>query len=426
MPFGLKFIILLVPVFGFLFFFHQRRKPLWSFVAIIYLLSVVAFSLLNLVKYVYANYHHPPEWDFLCFWTSGQVAIRGENFYDPESFYELSLPYSPSDGFREEWMDVGFWYPPMTMFLFLPLGLFDISKAYLMWQMLNLVLCFGCMYGLWRSFLEEQGISGFLLIAELLLLLTPAHTTFRFGQTNFLILFLFLLFWHNRSEAWSGAFLAFCAVAKPYMALLYLYLLITRKWRLLAVAILTMLILVFLSSVIFGPDVFAVFLNNPAPNVPDYYYTEGVNQSLLATILRTTGYQEGDGSPLSNPFFWGISFLLMLITVLSIVRNQDGKAEWPILSSLFLALIIYPGTLTHYGVFLIVPVISLLHQSNRSVKERIGIFCVILITYLLAGYNNSGNYVFFAHLFMWLVCISLGMSVWNKTSEHGPELSFSH
>jgi hypothetical protein len=99
-------------------------------------------------------------------------------------------------------------------------------------------------------------------------------------------------------------------------------------------------------------------------------------------------------SPLSNPLFLSISVLLSSITGWAIVRNQKGRDEWVMLSLLFLALIIYPGSLSHYGVFLIVPVVYLLYQSNLSMKERIAIFCIIFMTYLLSGFNNAGYYTF--------------------------------
>lgn len=419
----LKLIVPLVPVFVFLFF-RQRLRSSWSFIMTLYLLIAIAIPLLNLGQYLYMNYRRPPEWDFLCFWSSGQVAIRGENFYDPQSFYRLSLPYNPKDSFQHDWMDIGFWYPPMTMLLFLPLGLLDISTAYLMWQTLNLLLCFACIYALWRFFFDPPELVSLLLVAELLLWLNPTRYTIRVAQTNFIILFLFLLFWQNRSKPWSGACLALGTVVKPYMALLYLYPFLTRKWKLLAIGVLTMVIIVILSIMIFGPAVIASFLKNPTPNVPGDYFTENVNQSLVATVLRSTGYPGGHESPLSNPLYLGISSLLACITLLTMVRNQKDRDGWVILSLLFLALLIYPGTLSHYGVFLMVPIVYLLSASNSSRGERVVIFVIIFVAYLLSGLNNSGDYIFFAHLFMWLVCISSAMGLLDRIAERVP--AFSH
>lgn len=201
-------------------------------------------------------------------------------------------------------MDVGFWCLPITMVLFFPLGLLEFGSAYLIWQSVNVLLSFACIYMLWKSCLAEQGVIGLWLIAALLLTLSPSRGTFWFAQTNFLLLLLFLLFWQNRSKAWSGIFLAACAVVKPYMVILFIYPLLTRKWKLLLVTFIVMLVLALLSNAVFGLDVFVSFLSDPTPDVPGFYYIEHVNQSLLSTLLRATGYQEGSTSPLSNRCIW--------------------------------------------------------------------------------------------------------------------------
>ena len=425
MPFILKLILLFIPVFGFLFL-RRRLKPLWSFIAILYLLGLSTYPLLSVGRMVYLNYPKLPEWDFLCFWSSARVAVQGGDFYDPQSFYSLSLPYEPSEPFKEEWMNVGFWYPPTTMLLFLPLGLLEFSTGYFIWQFVNILLSFACIYVLWRSFLAEHGLFGLLLVAALLLTLTPSRSTFWFAQTNFLLLLLFLLFWRNRSKAWSGIFITVCAVIKPYMFILFLYPLLTRKWKQFLVAIAAMLLLVFMSVFIFGPEVFIRFLSAPAPDVPSFYYTEPINQSLLSTVLRVTGYQGGGGLPLSNPLYLGISALLAALTGWAIVRDLTARDDWVVLSLLFFALLIYPGTLAHYGVFLMVPITFLLGSLNSSNRQRVVVFVIIFVTYLLSGFNNSGNYVFIANLFVWLICISSGLGLLDQITEHIPALSFSH
>lgn len=129
----------------------------------------------------------------------------------------------------------------------------------------------------------------------------------------------------------------------------------------LPVAILTLAGITFLSIVTFGSDVFMSFLRHPTPDVPGYVYTEGVNQSLLATILHLSLCGTIKESPSFNPLYLGMSWLLTLITMWVVIRNND---EWLILSTLFLAFIIYPTTLAHYSVFLIVPMVLLLQQTS--------------------------------------------------------------
>jgi hypothetical protein len=409
MQFEFRLVILMVLIAVFLFYFSQTKRPsVFIFAGTFSVLILIVSSILfNIGKEVYANYHQPPKWDFLCFWLYGKVALTGGNFYDVKNYQEMSLPYDPGDDFRKGEIDVGFKYPPFTMFLFLPLGLFSISRAYLLWQISNLLLCVACIYELWKIFLKDHGALGLLLVATLMLMLVPTRSTFYYAQTNFFVLLLFLMFWQNRSIEWGGIWLALCVVIKPYMALLYIYPLFTRKWKVLAIAISALLILTFLSIFAFGSNVFASFFNNPTSKVPILNYTEMVNQSLLATILRLSQYQIIKESPLLNPLYLGFSLLLTFITVwVTIIRKNSD--DWVALSILFLALIVYPASLVHYGVFLIIPVVSLLQQSSKSTKKKIAVSFIILITYFLSGYN-SGSYMFYANLFMWIVCIVLSV-----------------
>lgn len=403
--------LLMLPLTAFLFYFSQTKKNYLFVLANIYLILMVGVSVFGIGKYIYANYHQPPEWDFLTFWLDGKVALTGGNFYDVKNYQEMSLPYAPGDDFRKEILDVGFRYPPFTMFLFLPFSLFEVSKAYMLWQISNLLVCFACIYGLWRIFLKDQGLLGLLLIAVLMLMLAPTRSTFNYAQTNFLTLLFFLLFWWNRSKAWSGIWLALSVVVKPYMVFLYIYPLLTKKWKVLTSAVLILLALTFLSVLIFGPEVLISFLHNPTPNMPGYVYTEGVNQSLLATILRLSPGQIMKESLLLNPLYLGISLILTLITVwLAIKRNNND--DWVVLSILFLALIVYPASLEHYGVFLILPVVLLLRQSSRSVQERIITTLIIFTAYLLAR-----SYGFFANVLIWFISLILGAKLTLRPRE---------
>ncbi len=407
MQFILKLLVSLIPVAIYLFYFPHAKNKLVSILTAFFLLAITTIFIIHVGKETYSNYKEPPVWDFQVFWLNGRVAAHGLNFYIPDNYRMMAQTLKPDAGFTREILDVGFWYPPMSMFLFAPLGWFNISNAYLLWQLFFLVICIACILALWRSFPKENGMLSLLLVSALVFRLNPVHTTFHFSQTNFIALFFFLLFWLNKSKDWSGIFLALCVVVKPYMALLYMYPLFARKWRMLLVAGSALIIITILSIIAFGPDVFASFFTqNPTSKLPVLAYTEEINQSLLSTILRLDPTQIPMKSPLLNPLYLGTSLLLTLITVWVTAANKDGN-DWVLLSILFLALIVYPASLEHYSVFLILPVILLIRDAGRNTKERIAIFFIVFTIYFLSGYDSGGR-MFFANLFMWLVCIVLG------------------
>ena len=188
---ALKLFILFIPLIAFIFYSSRLKKSYFSILVSLYLISLIAISFFDVAKNISDNYSHPPEGDFLAFWMNGRAALSGENFYNAKTFQEIELPYNPSDGFREEIIDVGFWYPPFAMFLFLPLGLANFSNAFLIWQIVNVVFCFVCIYEIWKLSLREYGILSLFLIAALFLMLTPTRNTFHFAQTNFIALLFF-------------------------------------------------------------------------------------------------------------------------------------------------------------------------------------------------------------------------------------------
>jgi hypothetical protein len=405
MQFAFKLLVLIIiPITGFIFYFSQKKNSPLLVLAKIYLLVLFVLTILSIGNYVYLNYEHPPKWDFFSFWLNGKVGISGKNFYNAENYQAIPLPYEPGEDLRQEIIDTAFWYPPFAMFIFLPLGLFDMGNAYVFWQILTFLVCCGCIYLLWKLFLSKHKLLGLLLVAVLLIRLEPARLTFNYSQTNFLTLLFFLLFWKNKDKATSGIWLALSVMVKPYMAFLYIYPLLIRNWRMLLTAILALMVLTILSILTFGFDVFVSYLDNPVPHTPVWNYIEITNQSLLATLLRAKDQSttEHEGL-LSNPLYLGISFLMTLTTVW-IALKKNKNHDWVILSILFLALIIYPANQGFYSVFLIVPVALLLQNMNQNIKEQWVIFFIIFITYLLSGYD-SGHYMFFANLFMWFVCV---------------------
>lgn len=408
MQYMLKLLLLSIPVIVFLFYFSHAKTKLASILMGFFLLAILTNFILHVGKETYENYHQPPVWDFQVFWLNGRVADQGLNFYKPENYRKLAETLKPDDAFTQEILNVGFWYPPMTMFLFSLLGRLDISTAYLVWQISILITSAVCVFELWGLLPKEKKILSLLLVSVLMFRLSPAHTTFHGSQTNFIVLLFFLIFWRNRSKDWSGIWLAFAVIVKPYMALLYIYPLFAKKWKMLTIAISALATLTFLSIIVFGWDVFvSFFVENPTSKLPVLAYTEEVNQSLLSMILRFNPRQVISESPLLNPLYLGVSSLLTLITiwVATMKKNND---DWVILSILFLALIVYPASLEHYSVFLIIPVVLLLQQSGQSIKQRATVFLIIFATYFLSSYDFDGH-MFFANVFMWLICILFGL-----------------
>jgi hypothetical protein len=75
----------------------------------------------------------------------GKVAASGANFYLPENYQQIyqSLPF-PDSFYPElalEVLNVGFPYPPPTMFYFAPLALLPYKTGLICWSIFNLIFC---------------------------------------------------------------------------------------------------------------------------------------------------------------------------------------------------------------------------------------------------------------------------------------------
>ncbi len=427
MPDSVKILLIVIPIVAILFFRKGLNRPWFKILLSLFLIGISTITILNMGKYVYSNFHKPPEWDFLSFWLYGRVGISGENFYNPLNYQALSLPYMPSDGFKDVVFKVGFPYPPFTMFLFLPLGLLQVDRAYLYWQTAIFLTMIIDSYYIWKLFLRKYGLLGFLLTVAMLIRLTPARDTFTYAQTNFLLLLFFLLFWENKSNTKGGIWLTLSTIVKPYMAFIYLYLLFTGKWKQLLAALGTLSAAIFISYLIFGRAIFISFLKNPSANAPSYVYYERINQSLLAAILRfMPQYETYRETFLLNPLYLGIAAILIITTVIVAFRAKNTNADWKVLMFLFLAMLLYPGTLSHYSVMLILPIVLLFSHGHDNSVPRVVCVVYTIVVYALTSIE-TGSYTFLANLITWMLCVAYSTGIVDKLTARQtpqPQLSF--
>ena len=306
-------IVLLTPVLLLGFHYRQSLDVGWRAGIIGILLAVVLAYGLNSVRLMRWNVIHPPEWDFQLFWLFGRVAVQGLNPYEPEHLRQLAQVLNPTDDLLAE---LYFFHSPPTLFLFAPLGWFDIHTAYLVWYLGHSMILILDIVLLWKIFQSDSGLLGLALTAALVLMLRATLSTIAFGQVNFLVLLLLLLFWCDRERKRGGIWLALGIIVKPVLVFLLIYLLLRRHWRVIASTFVTLATVSILTIIVFGPVMFfSYFFANPIVyDMPDYLYTEPINQSLLATILRVTQYDFSHTSPLFQPIFIFLTLILTGIT----------------------------------------------------------------------------------------------------------------
>jgi hypothetical protein len=219
------------------------------------------------------------------------------------------------------------------------------------------------------------------------------------------------LFWRDRELLRGGVWLALGLCVKPIVAVLLLYLLLRRQWRPIGSALATLTILSVFTILLFGIATFSsYFTANPAArSTPTYVYSEPVNQSLLATILRTTG-GTGARSPVTEPVYVVLAVALTAITSVLVYRLRTSDPEWALAALVPLALLLYPGTLVHYSLFLIVPLLLLWQHRDQLPIGLWGVVAFITLEYGLIG--RGGGSIFAAIVLCWLLFVGVGF--WKR------------
>lgn len=392
----------------------SRTKRLLQIAFLMLCIAACSASILGAMK---SNIESPHEWDFLTFWLDGRVAAEGNNFYQSRYYYEAlgSIPTSAS--FREEILDVGFRYPPPTMFLFLPLGLLDLSRALVFWYVLHSIFLIFSVFLLAKTFVNGTHVPGYLIAAVLVMILRPTLQTLWFAQTNFLVLVMILLFWRYRATFWGGIFLAVGILTKPVLVLMFAYLAIRRLWRsMMGVAVGGFLASV-ASVLVFGYHTFwSYFTEFPPSKMPRFVLSEDVNQSLQATILRL-----GEFAPTRMAFLFSQqSFLvaaagLFFLSAWLIHKLGPRGDDVSLALMLTLALLVYPGTLVHYGVLLVVP-LTWMWTHRKEIPVGNGPVAVFITSIYVIMCVWQGRFLFVAVSLTWAALVGIG---WRWVSQPG-------
>lgn len=339
------------------------------------------------------------EWDFLCFWTYGRALATEQSPYQVAVLRELAEPFAPQEDFKTLSYCL---YPPPCVVQFYVLGLMPAGVARVAWFSGQWLAAVGCVALLWRLFDARRSVDGVMATAALFLLFRPTLSTFGFAQTTFL-LFACILAYQRSPGPWKrGLWLGLGTVIKPIAAILALDLLLQRRFRSLVACALPVIggLAVFIA--LQGPEGLAKYVQrNPlSEEIAGTFFTEDVNQSLLATLLRLRGGLPG-ARPVLYPPFLIASFVLTLISALVVARQRSGNQNLGLAIWIPLALLLYPGSLGHYSVLLLLPMALLWRDSQEIPGGTAALSWVYAIVFGLVWARVE----FGANLVMWLLAV---------------------
>jgi hypothetical protein len=402
------FISFLAVVTCLCFYYLKSQNRTYEKIVWIAYSSIFASTLSIFIFSAIYRIYHPEVWDFTAFYIYGKVAALGYNFYLPENFHlvfnSLSLP--TEDGFRVSVLNVGFLYPPPTILYFLPLGFLSFKTALIVWTIFNFIFVFGCLYLIYELFLKSYKLNGILLVSILFFIFLPSLSTINFSQTNFILLFYLLLLKKYSNKNISGVFLALAFFTKPYMIIFGLFFLLRMKWKTIIYCVLTTLALVGILFVSFGKEIFISYIfDNPSHRLPEWVFSEGVNQSLNAVLLRNNLISLS--APITYIFIVAGILFTACIYLYYLSRNKLYDYIWALL--LLVGLLIYPGTLSHYGTLLLFIIFQFIDE-----KEQLGLNLYVCIPIVGIFYYLSTISIFSSICFILIVVFLKSFNIFNQ------------
>lgn len=377
-------------------------------------LATVALQGWALFSIVRSGVRQPREWDFLCFWLWGRLGASGSDFYTPGAASAFTSGLRLSETFERDILAVGFWYPPPSMLLMAPLGLTSPELALAGWYLLQAGALLASAWLLQRCFLRELGRTGLFLTLALVLTWPSVRTTFWYAQSHPLVLCLALLALRDLGNARAGVWSALAVIVKPYTLLWFGALALLRNGRALKLGALVLLGLCVLTATLFGPREFVTYLlDNPLRRTDIAVHSDPVNQSLFATALRLTHMESYARHPLVEAQFVVLALSFLGMTGVVVKKLARSAPEVGFTLALTAVLIVYPSTLSHYSILLLIPLFALWSRRALFPGGPVAVAALGLVQFALVKVEPLA---FWATASAWLALVALA---YRMLGEHG-------
>jgi hypothetical protein len=291
----------------------------------------------------------------------------------------------------------GYISTPFAIFLYLPLVVFSFDTANVVWIVGNAILLAAGLTVL----LKGKSLPCIALSLSATAFFLPIQCDFMLGQTNTLLLFLFVLFvllLQRGNEYGASAVFALLVHIKLIPAIFLLYFLKKRRIRFIALSLLFIALLSLLPLMLLGTDTLSSFVKTvmPAISSGNYHY---LNQSITGFIGRLF-YMKGslelteglNGMPDSRAgHVAGLVSVLILLGLLMLTRREyRGNCLFEsneISLYLLTMLLISPVTWLHSFTLTLIPYFTLISDLlQHGVRKNRFLGALLLICFVATNF----------------------------------------
>ena len=300
--------------------------------------------------------------DFVNYWMAGKLLLQGnlEQLF-PQDVYQQRL--EETFGFE---MEIRNWsYPPHSLLLIWPLGLFTFKQGFILFHLVTFILFAVSVWHLATS--EPYNIAGKHLFLIALFLLPFAIAQLSYSQNGFLYaaLFNYFFYFRTRNQLVAGIMLALMTT-KPQLGLLVpVLLLFERQYRLILYTMVLSAVMVGVTLIAFGLQPWLDFWEITVP-YQHFVMTnwQGIFWGMMPTVFGSLRHF-GLGYDMSMIIHLAMATLIFVLTIMGFWKSETREQRDHVLVSATFCILPY-AFVYDMGVFMTYAAILLVQRLKEK------------------------------------------------------------
>ncbi|KTD05982.1 hypothetical protein Lgra_2759 [Legionella gratiana] len=337
--------------------------------------STALFSIYCVLLYFILTHHQ--KLDFSSFYSTVHALLQGENPYK-----NLTASYLPTNNQLSANLN-----PPIVLWLFNPLGYLSYSNALLVWSVLSLILGFlGAVivfrYAFSAAFLQKNYLNVSLLYFAFFATLMNV-TTLQLGTLLFFLIMVGYYFYLHHSDYLAGVFWGMIIAIKLFPALLFFYALKQKRFKVLGVMLITLVIAWLIPMWVYGGTIYKQYY---AMMSGVFWYGDGWNASIYGFICRLFHCYGTEKHLLLIDVLYLSCFCILIIWYLKTLGPNEHAPvnHQPFCLTLAIMLFLSPLGWVYYFPLLVLPLILTwfvaLHDKDTKMMF-LWLLCFFLINF---------------------------------------------
>ncbi|KTD54998.1 hypothetical protein Lsai_2590 [Legionella sainthelensi] len=337
--------------------------------------SIALLSIYCILLYFILTHHQ--KLDFSSFYSTVHALLQGENPYK-----DLTATYLPTNNQLSANLN-----PPIVLWLFNPLAYLSYSTALLVWSAISLILGFlGAVivfhYAFSTVFLRNNYLNVSLLYFAFFATLMNV-TTLQLGTLLFFFIMVGYYFYLHHRDCLAGIFWGMIIAMKLFPALLFFYVLKQKRFKVLGVMMITLIIAWLIPLLVYGVTIYKQYYFMMSGV---FWYGDGWNASIYGFICRLLHYSGSEYHLLFIKMLYVFCFFILIVWYLKALgaNESDPVNHQPFCLTLAMMLFLSPLGWVYYFPLLILPLILTWFVALNSKDIKMILFwflCFFLVNF---------------------------------------------